>query len=267
MAWIKVDDSFYDNDKMLAAGTIGRDLYWHGMAYCNRNLTDGLIPKGRAQSLVDFTGTAVLVGPGGVDGQGCAPIAVERLLEADLWHEDGHDCPTCIQPGPRHYIVHDYLKYQFSKAQIEEKSEANKKRVDAWRRRNTDGNAVGNALHTPLLTEHVHGNPNPTPPPISTSPLVAKEGEVALRNAREARPNCSKHPGGDDGGACRGCMKVRQWDESNAVALKADELEAKRRAREVAERCPDCRGTNLIDIGDDLTRKCNHQQKRKEIEA
>ncbi len=80
------------------------------------------------------------------------------------------------------------------------------------------------------------------------------------------RPQCCKHPNGNDDGACRGCMKVRQWDEANADAIKADELDAKRRAREIAERCPDCNGTNLIEIGDNLTRKCNHQQ-RKEIKA
>jgi hypothetical protein len=263
MAWIKVDDSFYDNDKMLAAGTIGRDMYWHGMAYCNRNLTDGLIPKGRALALVGFTGTAVLVGMGGVDGQDCAPVAIERLLDADLWHEDGHDCPTCMQPGPRHYIVHDYLEYQFSKAQIQEKAEANRERVRKWSdKRKSETNAVTNALATQPLTEQLHDNPNPNPNP-STSPLVKKGGEVALGNAREpaSRPICSKHPNGNDKDEnCRGCMKCRQWDESRGADEAADELHAKRLARELAEQCPDCHGTHHIDVGENEVIKCHHQQ-------
>lgn len=266
MGWIKVDDSFYDNDKMLAVGTIGRDLYWHGMGYCNRNLTDGLIPRGRAVSLVDFTDAAVLIGAcGGVDGQDCAPIAVARLLEVNLWHEDGHTCPDCAQPGPRHYIVHDYLKYQFSKAQIEEKAAATKKRVEAWRKKNEDCNDVGNAVtddvQTQADTRYKHDNPTPNPTPISTS-LVTKEGGVAFRNARDGagRPICSKHPNGNDTDEnCRGCMKARQWDESHASELQADELEAKRRAREISEQCPDCHGTNVIDIADNEVRKCDHR--------
>jgi hypothetical protein len=262
MGWIRVDDSFYDNDKMLAAGTIGRDLYWHGMGYCNRNLTDGLIPRGRATSLVDFSDTAIITSNfGGVDGQDCAPIAVERLLTAGLWHEDGHDCTDCVQPGPRHYVVHDYLKYQPSKEQVEAKAEANRERVRQFKERKSGGNSVTNALANAAVTEQLQHTPNPNPNP-SISSLVTKKGGVTFRNARDtaSRPICSKHQNGnDDDEACRGCMKKRQWDEANADAIKADELDAKRRAREIGERCPDCNGTNLIDIGDDTVIKCDHK--------
>ena len=269
MGWIRVSDDFYDNDKMLAAGTIGRDLYWHGMAFCNRNLTDGLIPRGRAVALVDWTHAAILTGAhSGVDGQDCAPIAVTLVLDAGLWHEDGHDCPSCVQPGPRHYVVHDYLKYQPSRAEVEAKREdLHQKRAEAGRRggQQTQAMRQANAKQNVKQNESKTEAPNPNPNPIT--PLVTKEGEVALRNAHEAdpRPHCSKHPNGNDGGACRGCMKVRQWDEANAAAVQADELDAKRRLRELAEQCPDCHGTNLIDIGDDQVIKCNHQ--RKEINA
>ena len=256
MGWIKVDDSFYDNEKMLAVGSIGRDMYWHGMGYCNRNLTDGLIPKGRAMALVDYTDAAVLVGMGGVDGQECAPIAIARLIEENLWHEDGHDCPSCAQPGPRHYIVHDYLKYQFSKAQIEEKAEANKKRVDAWRRRNADGNAVGNALQTPLLTEHVHDNPNPNPNPNTS--LVTKGGRVALVDAREnPPPHCSRHEENSET-PCRACKARREWEAGESDRRKADELLARRLAKERSENCPICHGTNWIPDTDPAV-KCLHE--------
>lgn len=270
MGWIKVSDDFYDNDKMLAAGNLGRDLYWHGMAFCNRNLTDGLVPRGRALSLVDWTGAAVLTGTySGVDGHDCAPIAVELVLAAGLWHEDGHDCPDCVQPGPRHYIIHDYLKYQPSRTEVEAKRAAvSEARAAAGRAgglksaqtRRSKAEANGQAKTKQTSSKSEAPNPNPNP---STSPLVTKEGEVALRNAHEAnpRPQCSKHPNGNHEGACRGCMKVRQWDEANAAAVQADELEAKRRAREIAERCPDCHGTNLVEIGEDEVIKCNHNQK------
>lgn len=260
MGWIRVEDDFYDNEKMLAAGSIGRDLYWHGMGFCNRNLTDGLIPIRRALCLVDFTDSAVLDGIGGVDGQACAPIAVQRLLDAELWHEEGHSCSSCPQPGPRNYIVHDYLKYQFSKAQIQEKAEKNRQRVSAWREARKsevrEGNAECNALHTPP----VQTTPTPTPTPSSSS-LVTKGGAVALRNAREgaSRPICSKHPNGNDNDEnCRGCMKTREWDERRNAEMEADELHAKRLARESAENCPTCHGTNWIPDTEPAV-KCIHK--------
>lgn len=158
MGWIRVSDDFYDNDKMLAAGTVGRDLYWHGMAFCNRNLTDGLVPRGRALALVDWTHAAILTGTySGVDGQDCGPIAVELVLTAGLWHEDGHDCPDCVQPGPRHYVIHDYLKYQPSRAEVEAKAEANRERVRKWTdKRKAATNGVTNALATQPLMEQLH---------------------------------------------------------------------------------------------------------------
>jgi hypothetical protein len=256
MGWVRVSDDFYDNPKMLQAGSIGRDLYWHGMAFCNRNLTDGLIPKGRALTLVDFSDAAVIIGAGGVDGFSCAPIAVERLLEADLWHAEHHDCPGCVQPGPRHYVVHDYLKYQPSKAEVEAKAEANRERVRKWSdKRKAETNGVTNALATHPLTDQLHDNPNPNPNP-STS-LVTKGGGVALDNAQEAPPpQCSKHETNSEA-PCRACQKRREWDEQHSAIKAQDELETKRRARERSENCRTCHGTNWIPDTDPAV-KCSH---------
>jgi hypothetical protein len=258
MAWIKVDDSFYDNDKMLAAGSIGRDLYWHGMAYANRNLTDGLVPKGRALSLVDFTDAAVITGMGGVDGQDCAPIAVERLLDADLWHEDGHDCPACIQPGPRHFVIHDYLKYQPSRAEVEKKAAETKARVQAWRDKK-GGNSVSNSVTADVQTAHKHDNPNPNPNPSSSS-LVTKEGEVALRNAREGAtpPKCSRHKE-NSSEPCIKCRDRREWEREQNERQEQDELLARRVAKERADNCPTCHGTNWIPDTDPAV-KCHHSE-------
>lgn len=73
------------------------------------------------------------------------------------------------------------------------------------------------------------------------------------------RPACRKHPNGNpDDENCRGCMKVRQWDEQHAADNIADELMSKRLARERAESCAVCRGTNWIPDTDPAI-KCNHQ--------
>jgi len=75
----------------------------------------------------------------------------------------------------------------------------------------------------------------------------------------EIRPQCSKHPNGNHEEPCHGCGRVREWDKANTAAVQADELEAKRRAREVAEQCAYCHGTNVIEVGDNEVRKCDHQ--------
>ena len=70
------------------------------------------------------------------------------------------------------------------------------------------------------------------------------------------RPKCARHPDGNQGDEnCRGCKRCREWDERNA---EANELDARRRAREIADNCPDCHGTNLIEIAEDTARKCEH---------
>lgn len=96
--------------------------------------------------------------------------------------------------------------------------------------------------------------PNPTQPnPIST--LVASSGGVTSADAREAPPPCRRHPNGTDA-PCRACGARREWQQRREAD---DELDARRRAREIADNCPDCHGTNLVDVGPNRVRKCDHQ--------
>lgn len=76
----------------------------------------------------------------------------------------------------------------------------------------------------------------------------------------EARPKCSKHEENYDG-PCGACKRRREWDEANATAVEADELNRKRKAREIAANCPVCGGTNWIPDTDPAV-KCDHQQVR-----
>lgn len=252
MGWIRGEDDFYDNDKMLAAGSIGRDLYWHGLGWCNRNLTDGLIPKQRAVLLVDFTDAAVVDGSRVVKGQACAPLAVQRLLNAALWHQDGHTCPTCVQPGPGHYVVHDYLGYQPSRAAQLAKREEAKERM-ATARGSRSQNVRANIERT---STQVRITPSPSP-----SPLVKKVGGYVTEVAQtDVPPICSKHGENNADTPCRPCMKRREWTEAQAQALERDQLEQRRRLKEMRDNCPQCGGTNLVEVGEGLNRKCEHHQ-------
>ena len=134
MGWVRVSDDFYDNPKFADVTPLSTALWIVGLAYCNRNLTDGYVPKSVASRLVDFDGLAYSVVDAelfGVLEDDCTPLAIGDLIKVGLWHEDGHDCIECPQPGRRRYYVHDYLVYQPSAEEIESKkqqrSEAGKK--------------------------------------------------------------------------------------------------------------------------------------------
>jgi hypothetical protein len=83
-------------------------------------------------------------------------------------------------------------------------------------------------------------------------------GGVASVDAKQPRPQCSKHQENFDG-PCVKCKRRREWDEAHAAAVQLDDLERQRQLRDIAKNCPMCHGTNVIDIGDDVVRKCDHQ--------
>lgn len=45
MAWVRLSDDFYDHPKFDKAGALGVALFVSGLAWANRNLTDGFIPR------------------------------------------------------------------------------------------------------------------------------------------------------------------------------------------------------------------------------
>jgi hypothetical protein len=254
MGWIRISDDFYDNGKISLVGAHGMALYVAALGFCNRNLTDGLIPKGKAKGLVDFTGCAVMIGNYGLDDD-CTTPAVDNLLAADLWHEQGHECPDCDDPGPMHYLIHDYLKFQPSKVQVEEKAAATRKRVEAWRAAQKNGNAVSNSVTndvgTQSVTPSVHHTPNPTPTPTVITDVITEEGEPADR--------CVKHLNHTDPPPCHQCRKAREANEAwhaGALDRKRSERAA---AKALSESCPTCQGTNWIPDTEPAV-KCNHQE-------
>ena len=66
--------------------------------------------------------------------------------------------------------------------------------------------------------------------PSHTNSLVTSSGGVTSVDAIGPRPQCSKHAENSNEN-CRGCARRREWDEKNAAALEADQLEQQRRKR------------------------------------
>jgi hypothetical protein len=195
MPWVRVEDNFYDHDKFVQIGPLGLAVWITGLAYCNRNLTNGVIPESVLRRLVDFDGLSYTTGTvnGGLAGfmeSDCTPLAVHLLIEADLVHEDEHDCPRCDQPGAKRLIFHDYTVYQPTREQIrelhEQKSQAGREGAKArWGKAPAKATAKTDAEAPAIAGAIANGwqndapNPNPKPLKTNTPPTPRKRGAVS----------------------------------------------------------------------------------------
>lgn len=96
MPWIKLDDSFLTNAKILQAGLEARALYVAGLCYCGKTLSDGAIPAAMVPKLAALADVSD------------AASAAATLVALRLWHET-----------PEGYEVHDYLAYNPTRQQAE----------------------------------------------------------------------------------------------------------------------------------------------------
>lgn len=119
MPWIRVDDHFDEHPKLARVGPLGWAVWLAGLAYCNRNLTDGFIPYTTANRLVSWeflmprdgsdSESIWTVGMNtGMHGEDvtCARV-IDMLVGAGLWE--------VVTGGFR---VHDFGDYQPSKAEV-----------------------------------------------------------------------------------------------------------------------------------------------------
>lgn len=116
MTWVRVDDHFDEHPKHAQIGPLGWGVWLAGLAYCNRNLTDGFIPHSIARTLADFhvedEHEGILWTLGMYSGNRGEDVTigwiVGLLVHAELWIE-----------VPGGYIIHDYGDYQPTKEQVE----------------------------------------------------------------------------------------------------------------------------------------------------
>lgn len=113
MSWVKLDDRFFDNPKIAALSADAKVAYLEAATYCARELTDGFVPLIKAKGFA-----------------GKARVVVE--LTPHLW-----------EPVEGGFQVHDYLKYNPTKAQVLAERKAAQSRMFAIRssdvRANNDG--------------------------------------------------------------------------------------------------------------------------------
>jgi hypothetical protein len=119
MPWVRIDEDFPDHRKLAELGDYAPLCGWLfvcGLAYCNRQLTDGRIPWPHIPRLASFRRISIETGevPGMAkfgDDIDADDLAL-RLIAVGLWEDH-----------KTHIHVHDYHVYQPSRAEVEAERE------------------------------------------------------------------------------------------------------------------------------------------------
>lgn len=114
MAWFALDDGFDTHPKVRKAGNAAVGLFVRLGVHATRHLTEGHLDG----DIVRRYGTEP---------------NVRKLIAVGMLHGHGHDCMRCPQPADGDFVIHDYLDYNKSRAQIEAAREAARKRQNRGR--------------------------------------------------------------------------------------------------------------------------------------
>ncbi len=170
MTWVRLDDSFSDNPKVAGISDAAFRAYVTALCYCARQLTDGVVPTIMLRRL------------------GIRAKDITELVEVGLWHE--------ADVG---IVIHDYLKYNASRAKIEAERESSRMRQERFRTTRSPGahnetqyNQRGSARHidsqhvtngvTDGVTNAVPSHPIPSDPDL-TETYVPKDLAGSARDA------------------------------------------------------------------------------------
>lgn len=158
MAWARIDDNMPDHPKLARLGVLRPLAGWlHvcGLCYAARYLTDGFVPSAQVPSLTRFDHVGYETGgvPGMFSvGEDADPfVLVDALVKVGMWHQ--------VRGG---YQIHDYLEYNPSREKALQKRADNAARVERFRLRNAQRNALPD------------GSPTPAPTPVTTTKISSK---------------------------------------------------------------------------------------------
>jgi hypothetical protein len=217
MPWVRLDEGFADHPKIERAGPMAAWLHVVAICYCNRHLTDGRIPKAKARRLADIP---------------TPDKHIKALVDAGLWDDEGDD-----------YIVHDFLDYQPSRADVEADRAQARDRM-AKRRRKPDGTFGRSSPEHPPNKNR--SSPEVRPPRSSSTPTRPVTEELKGGGNSRASPDdapplrCpthTKHRGPVP--PCGACADARRaydiWANQNANGRTDPLADAQIAARKRAE--------------------------------
>lgn len=167
MAWVKVDDNFFGNPKVMRAGKDASVLFLAALCFCNRSLTDGFVPE---ESLRRLAADADVDDPRKL---------AERLVDVGLWAHAEHGYRVC-----------KYLEYQPSAESVKQKRDEAAERMRRVRSREVRANEEASSEDVranisrssqELRSTPSHSRPVPVPGPV---PEPTKESLGAGAPAR-----------------------------------------------------------------------------------
>jgi len=173
VAWIKLDDHFSDHPKILTQGHFApfiTTIQVRAFCYAGRYLTDGFIPKAVTASFTrDFEEWSITV------------------LDQVIKPASEHDWPTIMcasglwKQTESGYMIHDYLQYNPSKAEVLEERAKAKERMQKAR-----SPEVQKKFDRTSQEVRLPPSPSPSPSPIPI-PSTTKKKEKTLAHSENER--------------------------------------------------------------------------------
>lgn len=192
VTWVRLDDGMLDNPKVARLNPLGFAMHAAGLLYSARNLTDGIVPGGVVNRLLDWHGIGYTEKADPREEM-IAAFAVTayfvvntQLLENGIWHDvegsEGCASSACAEaPRPRRdeFLIHDFLVYQRSKAEVLAERAKTAERVR--KHRNARGNGERNEGSNTVTNGGVTGPPVPVPVPDTETSIEVSARSVADR--------------------------------------------------------------------------------------
>jgi hypothetical protein len=203
MGWVKLDDAFLNNPKVMLAGLNGRALFLAGLCFSSSGLTDGFIPRTAVAKLAALSDVAR------------PTTATQRLLAVGLWEE-----------VPGGFRIHDYLVYQPSAESVRKDREAARERMAKHRFGGSSPEQTAKlppqfARSSPSPSRPVpspispNGDTPPTPPDEQGGVTVSRRGRRRFETEYDLTPTV-----GPEDALHLGCPEHTDgWCSSCAVCL------------------------------------------------
>jgi hypothetical protein len=230
MPWVRIDEEFAKHPKVVEAGPLGLAMQVAALCYCNQYLTDGFVPRSVVPSLLNLDGLGMRMWMGEIAGGGEDAnwkLVVEDVIYAGLWTEEDSG-----------YRIHDYDKYQPSKAEVEAQRARNKVAGSKGGQARAERLAKQSASHTPsdvasepladrLAKAQAKSKPVPVPVTDTTTPPPPPEAEGDLDPWMPAARKlvAEKKANGEKIANTEGLVKY------HAGQLRSEQLERERKAR------------------------------------
>lgn len=106
MAWGRIEDNLWDNEKLAGVSDAAYRLYVQALSWANAKLTDGFVPSSRPARLAELRKPK---------------DTIKELLDARLWHYSGRPCASCLDWRKQKsvtdeiphggYLIHDFHEY------------------------------------------------------------------------------------------------------------------------------------------------------------